>query len=148
VRFEFAFLPMSGRSDTDLWFVFSGDKLLVKTTAIGPLIPSYSDLVRIKQNLSSTHYLGTFEGIPCYSGEVDKHIISLEGMIFQELRPLLGLLGVDIFSVAREPIRSCTGTVLTNFAEGVGVTLNQKMRNGRKRVLNAASSAIRQYHPR
>lgn len=98
--FELAFLPISGRSDIDLWFVFCGDKLLVKATAIGAHIPSYSDLIRIKQNLSTAHYLGTFDGIPCYSGEVDEHIISLEGMIFQELRLLLGLLGEDIFSVA------------------------------------------------
>jgi len=99
VPFELAFLPISGRSDRDLWFVFCVDKLLVKATASGVRIPSYSDLIRIKQNLSRTHYLGTFDGIPCYSGEVDEHIVSLEGMIFQELRPLLGLLGKDIFSV-------------------------------------------------
>ena len=98
--FESAFLPISGRSATDWWFVFCGDRLLIKAAAIDVRVPSYSDLIRIRQNLSRTHYLGIFDGFPCYSAEVDEHIVDLEGMIFQELRPLLGLLGEDIFSVA------------------------------------------------
>jgi NAD+ diphosphatase len=98
--FVSAFLPASGKSSADWWFVFFGDKLLVKVTTLNPRIPCYSDLIHIKQNLSRTHYLGTFDGVPCYSGEVDKHITNPEGMIFQELRPLLGLLGEDIFSLA------------------------------------------------
>lgn len=98
--FVSAFLPTSGQSATDWWFVFRGDELLVRATAADARIPCYSDLIRIKQSLSKTHYLGTFNGIPCYSGEADDRISNLEGMIFQELRPLLGLLGEDIFSVA------------------------------------------------
>ncbi|HXX58499.1 MAG TPA: NAD(+) diphosphatase [Thermodesulfovibrionales bacterium] len=98
--FEPAFLPKSGRSDTDWWFVFCGDRLLVKATAIDLRIPSYSDLIPVKQNLSRTSYLGTFGSLPCYSGEVDEDIMNLEGISFQELRPLLGLLGEEIFSVA------------------------------------------------
>ncbi|MDA8434263.1 MAG: NAD(+) diphosphatase [Nitrospiraceae bacterium] len=98
--FELAFLPKSGRSATDWWFVFCGDKLLVKTTPTDTRIPSYSDLSRVERNLSSVHYLGTFDGLPCYSAEADGHIINPEGMVFQERRPLLGLLGEEVFSVA------------------------------------------------
>lgn len=98
--FELAYLPKSGRSATDWWFVFCGNKLLVKTTAIDARIPSYSDLIRVEQNLSRIHYLGTFDCFPCYSAEVGEHSINPEGMVFQELRPLLGLLSEEIFSVA------------------------------------------------
>jgi NAD+ diphosphatase len=98
--FESAFLPIQERSATDWWFVFCRDKLLVKTTGIDGYISSYSDLIHIEQNLSRIHYLGVFDGLPCYSAEVDEHIINPEGMSFQELRPLLRLLGEDIFSVA------------------------------------------------
>ncbi|HZW84201.1 MAG TPA: NAD(+) diphosphatase [Candidatus Deferrimicrobium sp.] len=98
--FELAYLPKSGRSATDWWFIFCGNKLLVKATAIDASIPSYSDLIRVEQNLSRIHHLGIFDGFPCYSAEVDEHTINPEGMAFQELRPLLGLLSDEIFSVA------------------------------------------------
>ena len=84
--FELAYLPKSERSATDWWFVFCGNKLLVKVTAIDASIPSYSDLIRVEQNLSKIHYLGTFDGRPCYSAETDEYTINPEGMVFQELR--------------------------------------------------------------
>ena len=100
VSFEIAFLPKSGRSATDWWFVFCGDKLLVKATADDVRIPLYSDLTGLEQSLSKIHFLGTFNGFPCYSAEIDEHCIIPEEMIFQERRPLLGLLGEEIFSIA------------------------------------------------
>ncbi len=63
-------------------------------------MPLYSDLIRMEQHLSRICYLGTFDGYSCYSAEVDENTINPEGMVFQELRPLLGLLGEEIFSVA------------------------------------------------
>ena len=96
--FELAFLPKSGRSAKDWWFVFRGNKLLVK--AAEARVPSYSDVMRMGQNLSTIHYLGTFDGLPCYTAEADEHALDPEGMVFQELRPLLGVLGEEVFSVA------------------------------------------------
>ena len=98
--FVSAFLPPSEQSATDLWFVFHGDRLLVKDTTVSHRIPRQSDLTHIKQALSGMHYLGTFDGFPCYAGEAEEHVIDPEGMIFQELRTLLGILGEDLFSVA------------------------------------------------
>ncbi len=73
---------------------------MVKATAVGARIPSYSDLNGLGKNLSRIHYLGTFDGYPCYSAEVDEHAANPEGVVFQELRPLLGLMGEEIFSIA------------------------------------------------
>lgn len=98
--FVSAFLPTEEQSASDWWFVFRGDELLVKATAAGAIMPCYSDVADIKQNLLKTHYLGKFKGIPCYVGEVDKHLHNIERMTFMGLRPLLGFLDEDIFSVA------------------------------------------------
>jgi NAD+ diphosphatase len=98
--FVSAFSPTEEQSSTDWWFVFRGDELLVKAMAAGIIIPCASDVTDIKQNLLKTHYLGKFNGIPCYVGEVDEHLHNIEGMSFLGLRALLGLIEEDIFLVA------------------------------------------------
>jgi NAD+ diphosphatase len=95
-----AFLPKGKESATDWWFVFRGDRLLVRETAAGISIPVYSDVSQIEQPLVNTAFLGTYSGIPCYSGEVDRYSVHPDGMSYRELRPLLGLLAEDIFSIA------------------------------------------------
>jgi NAD+ diphosphatase len=98
--FVSVFLPTEDKSATDWWFVFYGDELLVKETEVGTIIPRSSDVADIKQNLLKTHYLGKFDGIPCYVGEVDEHLHNIERMTFLGLRALLGFLDEDIFLVA------------------------------------------------
>jgi NAD+ diphosphatase len=73
---------------------------MVKATSAGARIPSYSDLNGLGKKLSRVHYIGTFDGVPCYSAEIDEHTANTEGVVSQELRPLLGLLGEEIFSIA------------------------------------------------
>ena len=98
--FELTFAPMEEQSASDWWFVFRGDKLLVRETKVSATIPSYSDLGELKRSFLRTHFLGKLNGIACYLGEVDGNFPDIEGMTFLELRPLLGLLDEDVFSVA------------------------------------------------
>jgi len=98
--FEVTFLPDTEQSPSDLWFVFRGDLLLVIESAGRASVPSSSDLKDVKPNFLRTHFLGKLSGAACYAAEVDEHLSDVEGMAFLELRPLLGLLDEDAFSMA------------------------------------------------
>ena len=100
MSFESSFLTPAKRSDPDWWFVFQGDTLLVMDRACSTVIPCYSDLVDIKQNLIRSHYLGKFNGIDCYAGEVDEHIQVGGALSFIGLRQLLGLPDQSLFAMA------------------------------------------------
>jgi NAD+ diphosphatase len=98
--FESAFLTHEKQSDSDWWFVFRGDALLVMDKAGSTVIPCYGDLADINQSLIRNHYLGKVNGISCYAGEVDENIQVDGALSFVGLRPLLGILSEDIFSMA------------------------------------------------
>jgi len=100
MSFVSSFLTAEKPSDADWWFVFQGDALLVINKAGRTSIPCYTDLGDIRQNFIRSHYLGKFNGIPCYVGEVIEDF-SVDGeMSFIGLRPLLGLISDDIFLIA------------------------------------------------
>ncbi len=94
-----AFLPAKGETPSDWWFVFLGDRLLLKTARTDAVFLRRADLAELNERLQSKHYLGEFNGTPCYAAEIDRDARLPEGISLQELRPLLGLLGEDLFAV-------------------------------------------------
>jgi NAD+ diphosphatase len=100
MSFVSSFLTPEKRSGSDWWFIFRGDTLLVRDKAGSTVIPCYEDLADINQSFLRTHYLGEFNCISCYAGEVDEHIQVDGTMSFVGLRPLLGILSEGIFSIA------------------------------------------------
>src|SRR5208337_1748639 len=60
----------------------------------------FQDITGPEQKFISSHYLGTLNGLNCYTAEVDGNAADTDGMSFQALRPLLGLLDDEFFSVA------------------------------------------------
>ncbi len=95
-----AFLPPAGPAETDIWFIFRGDSLLVKTADAGAAMPLSKDVSMLQQNFPVTYYVGTLGQTPCYAAEMDARAGAPAGMSFQELRWLLGLLDEEHFSVA------------------------------------------------
>ncbi len=85
---------------SDRWFIFRGDELLVKGAEGEVAIPSSADISGLKQELRKIQNLGTFEGSPSSMAEADTDLKPAEGMSFQELRSLLGLLDEKSFSLA------------------------------------------------
>ncbi len=100
MSFVISLNPATGHTAEDLWFIFRGDELLVRLTETGADVPDSQDITGLDQNISGSHYLGTLNGLNCYAAEVDGNAAGPYGMSFQELRPLLGLLGEDFFSAA------------------------------------------------
>jgi NAD+ diphosphatase len=95
-----AFLPTGKETVRDWWFVFRADRLLVRETGTGLAIPRRQDISAIRHDFLNISFLGTYNGVPCYSAEAGKYEGNIEGMRFEELRSLLGLLEEDVFSLA------------------------------------------------
>ena len=94
-----AFLPVVNQSEDGWWFIFCGDKMLVKERE-GGRIPSSTDISGLMKDLVRTHGIGRLEGKPCYASEVPEEVSVPRDMTFKGLRMLLGDLDEEIFSVA------------------------------------------------
>jgi len=82
------------------WFIFRRDKLLIMSSEKSVAIPRSADVTSLNTKLLRTHFLGTFGDSGCFLAEVEEHTSDPQGMIFQEFRPLLGLLSDEMFSIA------------------------------------------------
>lgn len=100
MSFVISLNPATGHTGEDLWFIFRGDELLVSSGETGAEVPSFRDITWPYQNFISSHYLGTINGLNCYTAEVDGNTAGPDGMSFRALRPLLGLLDEEFFSAA------------------------------------------------
>src|SRR3972149_6164024 len=93
-------------NDCSYWFVFSSNRLLVKTNESG--IPYLGSLAELSLSPIRTQYLGTLQGHPCYSAEVSPDTLVPEGMSFSDLRSLYGVLEEDIFLLAGRAVQIVT----------------------------------------
>jgi NAD+ diphosphatase len=100
VDFVPAFVPVTKQSEDGWWFIFYGDKLLLKEGEKDVLIPTSTDVGGLRSNLIRTHGIGWLDGKPCYASEVPEEVSAPHGMSFQGLRSLLGPPDEEIFSVA------------------------------------------------
>src|SRR5208283_3161977 len=100
MSFEISLNPATGNTGEDLWFIFRGDQLLVRPTETGAEVPDFQDITGLDQNIIMSHYLGTLNELNCYTAEIDGNAAGPNGMLFQELRTLLGLLDEESFSAA------------------------------------------------
>lgn len=87
------------------WFLFRGYRLLVAREGNGatlPLIPARERPVVASER---RHYLGTLDGQPCYAAEAVDRAEPPEGMDFQGLRSLMGVLDEDFFWLAGRAVQ-------------------------------------------
>jgi NAD+ diphosphatase len=93
------------------WFVFSLNRLLLKTNKDDvsiPFIPFVKTIEELDILPVRTQYLGTLEGHPCYCVEVSSDIKDPKGMSFRDLRLLYGTLEEDIFILAGRALQLIT----------------------------------------
>ena len=102
-RYEPAVTCDSANDDYSYWFVFCSNRLLINPD--NSSIPYSKSLAELAISPVRTQYLGTLEGHPCYSVEVSQDAIAPDGMSFNELRPLYGVLDEDVFLLAGKAIQ-------------------------------------------
>ena len=100
-----AVVPLSKKTEPAWWFVFRGDKLLIKLKSKAAAIPCATDLESLNLKPIRKQYLGTLDGRACYSAELAAGASAPEGMAFQGLRPLFGLLEENLFWLAGRAIQ-------------------------------------------
>lgn len=92
-------VPDSADLSQCYWFGFcvNQNKMLVKIDNNIPLLKNLQDI-----NIPSirTQYLGTLNGIPCYSAEIAPDTPIPEGMMLVSLRSLHGALDEDVYLLA------------------------------------------------
>ncbi|HEY9696715.1 MAG TPA: NAD(+) diphosphatase [Trichocoleus sp.] len=87
------------------WFAFANSQMLVQTKAATATVPFVSSLAEIGCSPIRTQFLGTLDGFPCYSAELDSETIAPAGMSFEGLRNLYGRLDEDLFGLAGRAIQ-------------------------------------------
>jgi NAD+ diphosphatase len=103
-RYKISNTPKSIQNRSASWFVFKGNALMVDTDT--PLkIPSSNSLLEFNISPIRTQYIGTLDGLPCYSAEVSTDTVAPEGMEFRDLRLLYEDLDEDIFLLAGRAVQ-------------------------------------------
>jgi NAD+ diphosphatase len=82
------------------WFVFRGNRLLVKVEDGSASLPLLTDFSDLGLSVIRRQYLGRIDGRHSYSVELDGEAQAPEGWTFQGLRRLFGLLPESLFWVA------------------------------------------------
>ncbi len=90
------------KSGPSLWFAFRNRELLV---AADSSLPPAEGLDRLGLPSSQTHYLGLLSDVRCYAAELSPETRTPEGMVFRDLRALLGRLRWDLHELAGRAIQ-------------------------------------------
>jgi len=99
-RFTSGVVPPKTRIDPAWWFVFREDDLLVAPESSQTRVPYLLDVAELKLPILSKHYVGCLGGRDCYAVEVAKVTAAPEGMTFEGLRQVYGVIDEDLFWVA------------------------------------------------
>jgi NAD+ diphosphatase len=94
-----AVAPPPDRDREGWWFLFHDDRLLVETRGEAAGIPVFADPADRGIVPARTQYLGTLDGKPCFSGELEEPAAP-DGAGFRPLRSLLGILPEALFALA------------------------------------------------
>jgi NAD+ diphosphatase len=82
------------------WFVFCGGRVLLRSGEKGPDIPLLAGPSEIGLKPERTQYLGTLNGLPCYSAELAPDVPAPPGTSFSDLRALYDVLSEDLYLLA------------------------------------------------
>jgi len=119
-----------GPSGRAWWFVFSGNRLLVRMSEGRATMPAGEVMGELGLTALRQQYLGTLDGLPCYAVEVDKGAEAPPGMVFLGLRALFDQMGESFFGVALTAVHLVEWDRTSLFCGrcGAGLTLRRDVR--------------------
>ncbi|MBN2552463.1 MAG: NAD(+) diphosphatase [Spirochaetales bacterium] len=100
MNFVPAVQPPGSQDSCGYWFVFQGDRLLVRPEDRDIRLPLCERLQSLGVVPLRTQYLGTLGGQGCYSAELPTEAPPPHGMRFEQLRGLWGSLPEPLFWIA------------------------------------------------
>jgi NAD+ diphosphatase len=87
-------------NNADLFFIFSNDKLLVKISGEGLMVPEGQDVEKLRMKITTRLYMGKMYGIHCYCLEVEELFVDNENMEWMDLRSAGLMLEEELFFAA------------------------------------------------
>jgi NAD+ diphosphatase len=90
--------------DTACWFAFAGDQLLYQENSRQP-IPILDEFAKLGLSAIRQQYLGSYDGVPCFSVEVDKYAKPPTGFTLNGLRFASPHLSSDLFALAGRAVQ-------------------------------------------
>ena len=99
-EFTSGLVPPKTRMEPAWWFVFREDDLLIEPESSQTKVPCLLDVAELKFPILGEHYVGRLDGHHCYAVDVAKGTTAPEGMIFEGLRQIFGVMDEDLFLVA------------------------------------------------
>ena len=104
-RYQPSNTPAKRDNTAAYWFVFKKNEMMVEVKDELMKIPYLNNLEEFKLTPIRIQHLGTLDGHPCYSAEVDPDTTAPEGMVFVDLRTLYHKLDEDVYLLAGRAIQ-------------------------------------------
>ncbi|MBF0276923.1 MAG: NAD(+) diphosphatase [SAR324 cluster bacterium] len=92
--------PPRSREKAAWWFLFNQNRLLVQESSRGADLPFVQELSELGLTAVRQHYLGTLNGVHCYSAELQADQVLPEKMKFEGLRELFERLSPEFYTLA------------------------------------------------
>ena len=99
-RFKAAAAPPDSQASQAWWFVFSGHRLLVRTTGNSTTVPCAQSPEEIGIAIARCLYIGTMRELPCYAAELRAGSELPDGLSLEELRALFAHLEDGLYEAA------------------------------------------------
>jgi NAD+ diphosphatase len=97
--------PPAERTEKALWFVFKGREILLKLNKNPGVIPKLLDFKELGLSGIREQYLGTLEGVHCYSVELPDGTKTPEGMKFVDLRQAYSEISEGCFELVNKAVQ-------------------------------------------
>ena len=146
-RYSPSVFPPSDNAAVEWLFIFNSAKILINTHLGNPSIPTGADFNGIEFSYTFKQYLGELEGCPSYSMEVDDTFTPPEGMLFKDLRSLLGEIEEDLFLLAGRAFQIVNWNRMHKFCGKCGTPTEALQDELAKNVPVAVPFFIPAFHP-
>ena len=99
MTFTPALHPVSDSIRSQRWFLFRGDRILVRRDADASIRPFFSDVSFVEAGLMHRQYLGSLNGIDCFTAELSSETRVSSSAELQTVRQLLGVVDDELAAI-------------------------------------------------
>lgn len=97
--------PPADRNEKALWFIFRGREVLLNINKNPGVIPKLLDTGKLGLSGVREQYLGTLDGMHCYSMEIPEGTKAPQGMRFADLRQAYSEMSEDCFAIVNKAVQ-------------------------------------------
>ena len=118
--------PPAERTEKALWFIFKDREILLKSHKSPGAIPRLFDFRELGLSGIREQYLGTLDGVHCYSVELPEDTRAPEGMKFVDLRQAYSEMSEECFALVNKAVQVMEWDRTNQFCSRCGKKTLQK----------------------